>query len=253
MAQAYCIFHCSSKELQARAGFDGWVLLLRDEFDTEDQAWAQERQRLATMVKRKMRRLESGGAELDMLQLVTSSHLLLDPPSEDREEERIWCIEFFRGKMYDFVADDRELVERLCSFQDELLLSARIGAPSPQPHHRGGSVSIDGGGQSARPSGEPSGEGAETGARGGGGGATADGSVETAAESARLDGSPKRKMSAASLSAALELTDLESAQQRFGGGAFLPILPLGSDIDSIDRGLPTLHTTTSTTRWATSC
>jgi len=60
-------------------------------------------------------------------------------------------------------------------------------------------------------------------------------------------------MSAASLSAALELTDLESAQQRFGGGAFLPILPLGSDIDSIDRGLPTLHTTTSTTRWATSC
>lgn len=103
MAQAYCIFHCSSKELQARAGFDGWVLLLRDEFDTEDQAWAQERQRLATMVKRKMRRLESGGAELDMLQLVTSSHLLLDPPSEDREEERIWCIEFFRGKMYDFV------------------------------------------------------------------------------------------------------------------------------------------------------
>ena len=150
-------------------------------------------------------------------------------------------------------ADDRELVERLCSFQDELLLSARIGAPSPQPHHRGGSVSIDGGGQSARPSGEPSGEGAETGARGGGGGATADGSVETAAESARLDGSPKRKMSAASLSAALELTDLESAQQRFGGGAFLPILPLGSDIDSIDRGLPTLHTTTSTTRWATSC
>ena len=49
-----------------------------------------------------MRRLESGGVELDMLQLVTSSHLLLDPPAEDREEERVWCIEFFRGKMFDF-------------------------------------------------------------------------------------------------------------------------------------------------------
>ena len=29
-AQAYIIFHCSSRELQARAGFDGWVMLLRD-------------------------------------------------------------------------------------------------------------------------------------------------------------------------------------------------------------------------------
>ena len=52
-------------------------------------------------------------------------------------------------------------------------------------------------------------------------------------------------MSAASLAAALELTDLESAQQRFGGGAFLPILPLSSNIDSIDRGLPTLPTSTA--------
>ena len=42
-ASAFVIFHCSSAELQARAGFDGWVMLLRDEFDTEDQAWPQER------------------------------------------------------------------------------------------------------------------------------------------------------------------------------------------------------------------
>ena len=52
------------------------------------------------------------------------------------------------------------------------------------------------------------------------------------------------KMTAASLAAALELTDLESAQQRFGGGTFLPILPLGSDTDSVERGLPTLPTST---------
>ena len=109
MACAYVIFHCSSKELQARAGFDGWVTLLRDEFDTEDQAWPQERLRLASVAKRRMRRLESGGVELDMLQLVTSCHLLLDPPAEDREEERIWCIEFFRDKMYDFVVSSNHL------------------------------------------------------------------------------------------------------------------------------------------------
>ena len=38
---------------------------------------------------------------------------------------------------------------------------------------------------------------------------------------------------------------IESAQQRFGGGAFLPVLPLGSDTDSIERGLPTLPTSTT--------
>ena len=107
MANAYIIFHCSSRELQSRAGFDGWVILVRDEFDTEDQSWPHERMRLAGIAKRKMRRLESGGVELDMLQLVTSSHLLLDPPAEDREEERVWCIEFFRGKMFDFVVRAR--------------------------------------------------------------------------------------------------------------------------------------------------
>ena len=107
MANAYIIFHCSSRELQSRAGFDGWAILVRDEFDTEDQSWPHERMRLAGIAKRKMRRLESGGVELDMLQLVTSSHLLLDPPAEDREEERVWCIEFFRGKMFDFVVRAR--------------------------------------------------------------------------------------------------------------------------------------------------
>ena len=106
-AQAYIIFHCSSRELQQRAGPDGWVMLLRDEFDTEDQAWPQEKLRLSGIAKRKMRRLEAGGVELDMLQLSTSSHLLLEPPRVDREEERIWCIEFFRGRMYDFVVRAR--------------------------------------------------------------------------------------------------------------------------------------------------
>ena len=101
-AQAYIIFHCSSRELQTRAGFDGWVMLLREAFDTEDQAWPQERLRLGAMAKRKMRRLESGG-ELDDAAARDQLPLLLDPPPEDSQEERIWCIENFRGKMYDFV------------------------------------------------------------------------------------------------------------------------------------------------------
>lgn len=255
-AAAYIIFHCSSKELQARAGFDGWVLVVRDWFDTEDQAWPQERLRLATAAKRKLRKMESGGVELDMLQLVTSCHLLLDPPAEDREEERIWCIEFFRGKMYDFVADDRELVQRLKRFQEELLYSARQAAPkSPQRMRSDGSAaSCDG--SVALASARPSGDGA----------GSPDARPANSLESSGVDWLSKlsedveepdtggghigqrKPMSAASLAAALDITDLMSAQQRFGGGAFLPILPLeGSDTDSIDRGLPTLPT--STARW----
>jgi len=242
-AAGYIIYHCSSRELQARAGFDGWVQLLRDEFDTEDQAWPQERLRLAGIAKRKMRRLESGGVELDMLQLVTSSHLLLDPPAEDREEERVWCIEFFRGKMYDFVADDRELVQRLKRFQEELLHSSRQAAPkSPQRiRSDGSSASVD-----AAPSARPSGDGASPEARA----RSPMVDVEWAAkplnevEQTGQHVGQRKPMSAEMLAAALDLTDLESAQQRFGGGAFLPILPLGSDTDSIDRGLPTIADST---------
>ena len=102
-AQAYVIFNSSSKELQARAGFDGWVMLLRDDFDTEDQAWPQEKLRLTGIAKRKLRRLEHGGVLLDVLQLVYSANLLLEPPPLDREEERVWALEFFRTKMYDYV------------------------------------------------------------------------------------------------------------------------------------------------------
>ena len=90
----------------------------------EAQVGAQERLRLGAMAKRKMRRLESGGVELDMLQLVTSCHLLLEPPPEDAQEERIWCIDFFRGKMYDFVV-------RICRPESPSL--APFWWPSPAP------------------------------------------------------------------------------------------------------------------------
>lgn len=249
-AQAYIVFSCGSRELQARAGFDGWVMLLRDEFDTEDQAWPQEKLRLAAIAKRKMQRLEAGGVELDMLQLVPSCHLLLDPPSTNREEERIWCIDFFRGRMYDSVADDRELVERLNSFQDELLQSARLhGAEArvqASPHAASKHTSDEAEVLSARP--VPSGEDTAAGSL------PASPGLEdrpTRSGFADVGGSGERKaLSAAALAAALDLSDLDQAQQRYShGGAFLPILPLGTDDYSVDRGLPTHLPTSTTERW----
>jgi hypothetical protein len=240
LAQGYIIFYCTSRELQTRAGFDGWVMLLRDEFDTEDQAWPQEKLRLAGIAKRKMRKLEAGGIELDMLQLATSCHILLEPPPADRQEERIWCIEFFRGKMYDFVADDRELVERLNSFQDELLQSARLGAPLSPSSPAALRVRFS---SSPAASARPSGDDAACAPPGSPGQEHASGELRADAPSAE-----RKHMSVASLSAALDLSELDAHQRSAsGGGAFLPILPLATDEDSVDRGLATLPT--STARW----
>lgn len=132
-------------------------------------------------------------------------------------------------------------MERLRRFQDELLQSARAAAPSPLQHHR--PSAIDGGAPSARPSGDAS----SPEARAASGHHMAEG-LELPAKAVGEDGEQQvvghGKMTAASLAAALELTDLEAAQQRFGGGTFLPILPLGSDTDSVERGMPTLPTST---------
>ena len=155
--------------------------------------------------------------------------------------------------MYDSVADDRELVERLNSFQDELLQSARLhGAAARALQWKPMSREVEGEDESedalsARP--VPSGD-----------------------DSISLPSSPderqsrsgfshtdvgvgageRKALSAAALAAALDLSDLDQAQQRYNsGGAFLPILPLGNDLDiySFDRGPATFLPTSTTERW----
>lgn len=142
-------------------------------------------------------------------------------------------------------------------FQEELLYSARQAAPkSPQRLRSEGSsassvleVSI----ASARPSGDDHRGAGSPDAVARPSSAIGEGVDWASKAHEDEDGhiGQRKPMSALALAAALELTDLESAQQRFGGGAFLPILPIGSDTDSIDRGLPTLPT--STARWPQSC
>ena len=46
-SQAYVCLRCDDPALQINgAGYDGWIVLLRDHFDTEDQAWPHEKVRL---------------------------------------------------------------------------------------------------------------------------------------------------------------------------------------------------------------
>ena len=106
-SSAYLIFSSANKETQARAGFDGWVRLLRDEFDTEDQAWPQEKLRLAGIAQQKLNELRAAGIQVDALELRFTANLLLEAPDYDLEDERLWCIEFFTERMYDYAVRGR--------------------------------------------------------------------------------------------------------------------------------------------------
>mmetsp|Transcript_22222 Transcript_22222/g.50904 ORF Transcript_22222/g.50904 Transcript_22222/m.50904 type:complete len:142 (+) Transcript_22222:4-429(+) len=118
---AYIIFSCGAG-MQTRAGFDGWILLLRHEvsFDTEDQAWPRERERLNSIAEQKVCALKAAGVDVEALELKHTTHLLLEAPECDIEDERMWCIEFFPHKMYDYVADDKQLVQRLTQLQADI-------------------------------------------------------------------------------------------------------------------------------------
>ena len=102
----------------ASPGFDGWVMLVREEFETEDQAIDSEKARLRSIGRVKRRRLEAGGVDVEQLQLTYECGLVYNPPDED--EERVWALEYFKERMLDYVADDDELLSRLLHHQDEL-------------------------------------------------------------------------------------------------------------------------------------
>ena len=118
---AYIIFASANKGTQARAGFDGWVRLLRDEFDTEDQAWPQEKLRLAAIARKKLDTLRAAGVQVDALEITFAVNLLLEAPDFDVEDERLWCIEFFPERMYDYVVSDAQLLQRLRKLQEDIL------------------------------------------------------------------------------------------------------------------------------------
>eukprot|EP00966_Prymnesium_polylepis_P022768 523847-Prymnesium_polylepis.1 len=140
---AYIIFFSSKQETQARAGFDGWVMLLRDDmgFDTEDQAWPKERERLSAIAEQKLDALRLGGIDNEALELTYTAHLLLEAPDYDLEEERLWCIEFFTQKIYDYVV--RAAVHRTrCGRQPTTAQIESAAGNCPPPGSRAGGRQI---------------------------------------------------------------------------------------------------------------
>lgn len=133
---AFICFHSACDVLQTRAGFDGWVLLIHESFDTDDQAWPQERLRLTALARRKLRKLENRGLNLELMKLTYSVSLLLDPPLPG--DESVWCIEHFQGKMYDYVAGDEQLFSRLSHYSECLRQSL-----SRSPGSDGGNAQLN--------------------------------------------------------------------------------------------------------------
>ena len=116
-SQAYVCLRCDDPALQiSGAGYDGWIVLLRDHFDTEDQAWPHEKVRLEHAARRQLKWLEERGIDLGLTRLRASASILIDPPVED---ERVWCLEHFR-ETYDYCSCDDVLLRRVAAFQDAI-------------------------------------------------------------------------------------------------------------------------------------
>lgn len=96
-------------------GFDGWIQLIREEFETEDQAIDGEKTRLRVIGQGKRQHLEAIGVQVNMLHLSFECGIVYSPP--ETGEECVWAIDHFKERMLEYVASDEELAERLLQHQ----------------------------------------------------------------------------------------------------------------------------------------
>ena len=120
-------------------GFDGWIQLIREEFETEDQAIDGEKSRLRTIGRVKRRQLEASGVQVELIGLSFDCGIVYSPP--ETGEECVWAIDHFKERMLEYVASDDELTERLLQHQravhgvEPLLKGAHVipNSQSPAP------------------------------------------------------------------------------------------------------------------------
>ena len=77
---------------RASPGFDGWLQLVREEFETEDQAIEGEKSRLRAIGRTKRRMLEACGVNVDTLRLGFDCGIVFSPPEEGDERECVMCM-----------------------------------------------------------------------------------------------------------------------------------------------------------------
>ena len=100
---------------RASPGFDGWLQLVRETFETEDQAIEGEKSRLRAIGRAKRRALEARGVHVDYLRLRFECGLVWSPP--EAGEERVWAIDHFKDRLLAYVDSDAQLAARLLQHQ----------------------------------------------------------------------------------------------------------------------------------------
>ena len=100
---------------RASPGFDGWIMLVHEEFETEDQAIYCEKKRLSSIGGVKEEALRAAGVHAELIGLDVDCGIIYNPP--DDGDERLWVLDYFKERMIDFVADD-ELVRQLLHHQE---------------------------------------------------------------------------------------------------------------------------------------
>ena len=101
---------------RASPGFDGWIMLVHEEFETEDQAIYCEKKRLSSIGGVKEAALRAAGVHAELIGLDVDCGIIYNPP--DDGDERLWVLDYFKERMIDFVADDDELVRQLLHHQE---------------------------------------------------------------------------------------------------------------------------------------
>lgn len=91
-------------------------MLVREEFETEDQAIDCEKARLRSIGKMKHHFLQASGVAVEQIHLSFDCGIVYNPP--ELGEESVWALDYFKEQILDFVADDAELVARLLHHQE---------------------------------------------------------------------------------------------------------------------------------------
>ena len=114
-------------------GFDGWVQLVREEFETEDHAISVEVQRLRLLGAQQRQRLEACGVDTALLQLSLECGVVYNPPEEG--DERIWAIDHFKERIIEYVPDEAELLTRLREHQHIVRAMLRASGGAAAAYH----------------------------------------------------------------------------------------------------------------------
>ena len=118
---------------RASPGFDGWIMLVHEEFETEDQAIYCEKKRLSSIGGVKEAALRAAGVHAELIGLDVDCGIIYNPP--DDGDERLWVLDYFKERMIDFVAMTTSSCGSCCTTRRRCM-ATRTASTRTTPLHR---------------------------------------------------------------------------------------------------------------------